>query len=174
MKKWLAALCGAAALVTAAGTANARERGLLTVSAGVFDLVMHHKQEVEGGFQYRFAYNLFSDEDGAFRGFHPIVGAFANTSSAAYGYVGVAAPFSFGDNRWEFTPSGAVGAYNHGNSLDLGGIFEFRLSLAASYRITRYSRLGIELEHISNANTHRINPGTNNALLTWSWIIDGW
>lgn len=173
MKKWILAFCGLVLFATA-GTAQARERGLVTVSGGVFDLVMHHRQEFEGGAQYRFAYSLFASEDGAFRGFHPIVGAFANTSSAAMVYGGFAAPFSFADNHWEITPSGAVGAYNHGNSLDLGGIFEFRLGVAVSYRLTRYTRLGVELEHISNANINRKNPGTNNALLTFSWMIEGW
>lgn len=173
MKTWIFALCGFALFATA-GTAQARERGLLTVSGGVFDLVMHHRQEFEGEVQYRFAYSLLASEDGAFRGFHPLVGGFINSSSAAMAFAGIAAPFSFGDNRWEITPSGSVGAYSHGNSLDLGGIFEFRLGVATSYRITRYTRLGVEIEHISNANTHRINPGSNNALLTWSWIIDGW
>ena len=173
MKKWLVALC-ALALFATAEKAEARERGLFTVSGGVFDLVMHHRQEFEGEVKYRFAYSVLESEDGAFRGFHPLVGAFANTSSAAMVFAGFDAPFSFGDNRWEITPSGAVGAYSHGNSLDLGGIFEFRLGIAASYRLTRFTRLGVEIEHISNANTHRINPGSNNALLTWSWIIDGW
>jgi hypothetical protein len=173
MKNWILALCSLVLFATA-GSAEARERGLLTVSAGVFDLVMHHRQDAELEVQYRFAYNFLATEDGAFRGFHPLVGGFVNTASGAMAFAGFAAPFSFADNHWEITPSGAVGAYNHGNSLDLGGIFEFRLGLAASYRLTRFTRLGVELEHISNANINRKNPGTNNALLTFSWIIDGY
>jgi hypothetical protein len=82
---------------------------------------------------------------------------------------GLAAPFRFAEDRWEFVPSAGIGAYHNGNGLFLGGTMEFHLGLGLSYGITRDSRIGIAIDHISNAGTHRKNPGVNSALVTWSF-----
>ena len=74
---------------------------------------------------------------------------------------------------WEIVPSGGIGAYSKGNGLDLGGTFEFHLGIGASYAVTGDSRLGLAIYHISNAGTHRKNPGVNTVAVTWSFAFDG-
>ena len=164
----------AAVLVAAAGEARAADPAQLTFNAGLFDLVGHHKQEFQGGVEYRFGHGLFDGDRGdVFRGLKPNVGFMANSASAYFLYAGFAAPLWFDGGRWELVPAAGMGAYHKGNGIDLGGTFEFNLSLGLSYAVTRNTRLGIALGHISNANTHRFNPGANSALVTFSWAFDG-
>jgi hypothetical protein len=89
------------------------------------------------------------------------------------GWGGVAFPLWLDGGRWEIEPSMAIGAYHKGGAsgLDLGGVREFHLGLNFSYRLSEHTRLGTAITHISNANTHDINPGVNNALITFSWIF---
>jgi hypothetical protein len=67
-----------------------------------------------------------------------------------------------------FTPVVAVGGYHQGGSKDLGGVFQFRVGLGLSYQFEDESRIGIRLDHISNAHTHQENPGEEEVLLTYS------
>lgn len=172
IRQFVRRACGAvivAGLLTTA--AHAEDKSLINLSAGVFDVRSAAKQEFEGRIEYRFGTGAF--ESGAFRGFKPLVGVMANTGGAVFGYAGLAAPFAFDDGRWEIVPSAAMGAYSKGNGIDLGGTFEFHLGVGASYAITGDSRLGVAVYHISNANTHRKNPGVNTVAVTWSFAFDG-
>ncbi len=171
-QRTLCAVLVAGALAMGPNVAVAKDQALLTFGAGVFDLVKHRQQEAEGRIEYRFAHGVLASE-GVFRGFKPLVGVMANTAGGVFGYAGLAAPFAFDDGRWEFVPSAGLGAYRRGDGIDLGGTFEFHIGLAASYAVTRNGRLGLALDHISNANTHRQNPGANSVLVTWSWAFDG-
>jgi len=67
------------------------------------------------------------------------------------------------------TPLGAVGAWWHGGRRDenLGGTFEFRISLAAAYEFADSSRLGLRFGHISSADINKKNPGENDLMLTY-------
>jgi len=150
--------------------AHADDASQVTVGAGVFDLVSHHAHPFEGDVQYRFGWGLFGG-DGVFRGLKPIIGVMGNSKGGVMGWAGLAAPLQFDNDRWEIEPSAAMGAYHRGSGIDLGGTFEFHLGVAASYAVSEHSRFGIELTHISNANTHRINPGSNSALVTWTWMF---
>jgi lipid A 3-O-deacylase len=147
----------------------AEDPSLLILNAGVFDLVSHHPQRAEGRIEYRFGQGLF-ESDGAFRGFKPLLGLMANSAGAVYGYGGFAAPFDWG--KWEFTPAAGLGAYHRGKSIDLGGTFEFHLALGLSYAISDRTRLGLAIDHISNANTHPKNPGANSILATFAIALD--
>jgi lipid A 3-O-deacylase len=152
--------------------AQAEDKALINLSAGMFDWESSRTQEFEGRIEYRSGYGLF-ESDGAFRGFKPLVGLMATTGGSVFGYAGLAAPFAFDDGRWEIVPSGGIGAYSKGNGLDLGGTFEFHLGIGASYAVTGDSRLGLAIYHISNAGTHRKNPGVNTVAVTWSFAFDG-
>ena len=165
---WMA--CVASILL--AGSASAKDAALLTIGAGLFDIESSRSQEAEGRLEYRFGYGFFESE-GAFRGFKPLIGVMANTAGAAFGYAGLAAPFAFDNGRWEVVPAAGMGGYHQGNGLFLGGTFEFHVSLGASYAVTPGSRLGLAIHHISNANTHRKNPGVNTVALTWAFAFDG-
>jgi lipid A 3-O-deacylase len=170
VRKFIAAFAVAALCTVGAFTAPARADDVsqLTFGVGVFDLVSHHKHPVEFDATYRLGWGLFGG-DGAFRGLKPIFGVMGNTKGGLMGWGGLAAPFQFG--RFEVEASAGMGGYHRGNSLDLGGTFEFHLGVAASYAVSEHSRFGVALNHISNANTHRFNPGANSALVTWTWMF---
>ena len=140
----------------------------LTIGAGVFDLVAHRDHLAEGRVSYRLGDGLF-DNDGTFRGLKPFVAGMVNSKGGLFGYAGLAAPFQWDNGLWEFEPSAGLGAYHRGTGIDAGGTFEFHLGLAGSYAINDNARLGVAITHISNAGTHKKNPGINSALLTWSW-----
>jgi lipid A 3-O-deacylase len=68
------------------------------------------------------------------------------------------------------TPLAGLGVWWHGTNDDenLGGTFEFRLGLTVAYQFDNFSRLGVRLGHISNANSHRRNPGDNDLMVTYA------
>ena len=165
MSRLRAPLVAAVALLLMPTVARADDPSLLILNAGVFDLVSHHVQRAEGRVEYRFGDGLF-ESDGAFRGFKPLLGIMANTAGSVFGYGGFAAPFDWG--KWEFTPAAGIGGYDKAKGLDLGGTFEFHLALGLSYAISDNTRLGLAIDHISNANTHPKNPGDNSILATFA------
>ncbi len=68
------------------------------------------------------------------------------------------------------TPQLAVGAYEQGDGLDLGGALQFRSGLELAYRFESDARLGLLFFHLSHAriNGDR-NPGSNSLVLTWTF-----
>ncbi len=154
---------------------HAADPAAVILNAGVFDLVGHRTQYVEGRIEYRFGHGLFDNEgDGGFRGLKPLVGFMINGKGANYAYAGLAAPIQFGaDNAWEFTPAAGMGAYHKAKGIDPGQVFEFHLALGLSYRVMPNARLGVAIDHISNAGTGRVNPGINSALVTWAFTFPG-
>jgi hypothetical protein len=130
------------------------------LAAGIFDLFGEtggHRAAV-GRIELRLGEKLF------FVG--PAVGVLANTEGGVFGYAGLYADIAYG--RLVVTPLAAVGAYDQGNSKDLGGTFQFRVGLGFAYEFDDQSRLGIRLDHISNANLHEENPGEEELLLSYS------
>jgi hypothetical protein len=141
---------------------------VVTLGAGFYDLVSHHPHAFQGDVAFRLGDGLF-DGDGVFRGLKPMIGGMGASNGALYGYGGFAAPLQWG--KFEIEPSAGVGGYRRGNGLDLGGTFEFHLGMGFSYQIADGLRAGISLTHISNANTHHINPGLNSALATIGFAL---
>lgn len=154
---------------------HAADPAALILNAGVFDLVGHRIQYVEGRVEYRFGHGLFDNAgDGGFRGLKPLVGFMVNGKGATYAYAGLAAPIQFGEgNAWEFTPAAGMGSYQKSKGIDPGQPFEFHLALGLSYRVLPNARLGVAIDHISNAGTGRVNPGINSALVTWAFAFPG-
>jgi hypothetical protein len=178
MKALSPRFCAAATLLAAALCASgavAKDQGNLMIGAGVFGFgVASEPEQAEFRLQYRFQNGIFGTE-GVFRGFKPLIGGAVQTSGSVFGYVGLAAPFVFGeDDRWEVVVEGGPGLYRQGSSsLDLGGTFEFHLGVAASYALSDRGRLGLGVYHISNANLHQKNPGVNSILATYTFTFDG-
>ncbi|MDX2222808.1 MAG: acyloxyacyl hydrolase [Rhodospirillaceae bacterium] len=170
---WLRA--GAVFLAACAGFPSARadDTGRLMLGVGQYDIIPDDNKAVAGYVQYRFAAHLWSTHErgGAFLGFRPIVGAMANGDEGLFGYVGVAAPFAWDD--WEFELSGGPGAYRRGESTNLGGTFQFHVGAALSRAVGDGLRLGVAMYHISNANIHRRNRGTNTLMATLTWSFAG-
>jgi lipid A 3-O-deacylase len=164
----VAALVAAMTLVSPAMGAD---EALFTIGAGLWDTNFNYDdQALEVRFEYRHGAGLF--ESDSFRGLKPTIGVMGNTLGGKFAYAGFSIPFALdADEKWELTPSGAVGAYSRGNGLELGGTFEFHLGLMLSYAVTDRSRLGVYITHISNAHLNGYNPGENSALLTWSFAL---
>ena len=163
----------AAALLTAAfllPLANAHEaraesfwaghdKDYLNLQVGVFHALGSKKEAVFGA-EYRAGLGLSL--------FHPFVGIFATHKGSVYGYGGILADIPVG-KRIFITPSAAIGGYHKGGGgRDLGGILEFRTGIEVSYRFDNDSRLGASFTHISNADVHSFNPGTEIATINYA------
>lgn len=166
---------GAVLLAACAAWSSARadDTARLMLGVGQYDIIPDDNKTVAGYLQVRFAAHLGGNHDrgGSFLGFRPIVGAMANGDEGLFGYVGVAAPLAWGP--WEVELSGGPGAYSRGESTNLGGTFQFHVGLAASRALGGGLRLGVAMYHISNANIHRRNRGTNTLMATLTWSLAG-
>jgi lipid A 3-O-deacylase len=136
------------------------EASRLDLGVGAFDVQGDRgaRPSAVGQVEFRYGKKLF------FIG--PAVGILATTKGAIFGYGGIYADFRFGP--FVVTPLGAVGGYHQGGGEDLGGPFQFRASIAASYEFANQSRLGAQIAHVSNGGTDHLNPGPNEVLLTYA------
>ncbi|NMM43560.1 acyloxyacyl hydrolase [Rhodospirillaceae bacterium KN72] len=100
--------------------------------------------------------------------FNPFVGLMTTTDSALYAYAGIRLDLFIG-NRLVITPSFAPGLYHDGDGKDLGYPVEFRSAIEFAYRFDDRSRLGVSYYHLSNASLDENNPGTEVAILHYSY-----
>lgn len=138
-----------------------QEPDYVDLGVGAFNAISPHSSSAtspQARIEYRDGTKLFS-----YLG--PTVGLLFNTRGGVYGFGGFYADIAY--DQFRLTPLAAIGGYRRGNSEDLGGIFQFRLSLTGSYQLENRSRIGVELGHISNAGTHSKNPGENDIMLTY-------
>jgi hypothetical protein len=135
---------------------HGNEADNLLLGAGVFDL--RDEPSGAGTVEYRFGRKVFL--------LGPAVGLLANSDGGLFGYVGVYGDLSYAS--FYLTPQLAIGGYGEGSSKDLGGVFQFRLSLDLANRFANGHRLGLRVAHISNASIHDRNPGEEELLLTYS------
>lgn len=141
-----------------AGPARAEDPAFLAVSAGYYDINDDY-DAFEGRVEYR--------HDRKFWIFKPFAGVMATSDEAVHGYAGVLVDIYFG-RRWVLTPSFAPGLYRDGDGKDLGGTIQFRSQLELSYRFDDRSRLGLSVNHISNASIYDSNPGTESVAITYA------
>lgn len=174
MRRYFQAFLAAAMLLWAAAPARAAESEVVYATMGPFEVLG------DGGHSLGAGVGLFNvgDESGkrsraarlelrvgkklAFVG--PAVGMIANEDGGRFGYAGIYADVACG--KVVLTPLLAVGAYRQGDSIDLGGTFEFRESLETAYRFSERWRAGMAIAHISNAHLHRKNPGQHDFFVT--------
>jgi lipid A 3-O-deacylase len=129
------------------------------IGTGIFDYLRKGKDaSLVGRVEIRIGKKLF------FVG--PALGLLANTDGGLMGYAGIYVDLSY--RRFVFTTAVSLGGYHKGDSVDLGGISEFREEFTLSYRFDDQSRLGVVWAHISNARTHDKNPGENEVLVTYA------
>lgn len=126
----------------------------LNLGLGVFDTFDEH-ESFFGHVEWR------SGDKLGFVG--PLAGILANVDGAAMAYVGLHGDISIG--RFVITPQTGFGAYEEGDSRDLGGVFEFISGMTLSWRLDNDFLLGARWEHISNLGLHEKNPGSNMILL---------
>ena len=138
---------------------------LLDLSAGVYDLIgnAHRNQTGAFGGELRFGQR--------WAGIGPAVGTIVDLRGGGLVYAGIDADLRMGPIV--VTPLLGLGAWWRGNNRDenLGGTFEFRMSLQAAYAFQNGSRLGLRFGHISNADIHRVNPGENDLMLTYAFPL---
>jgi lipid A 3-O-deacylase len=138
---------------------HGNEADNLLLGAGVFDL--RDETSPGGTIEYRFGRKVFV------AGFS--LGLVANTRGGLFGYAGLYSDLSY--RKLYLTPQLAMGGYREGNSSDLGGVFQFRVSIDLAYRFDSGHRLGVRAGHISNANIHEHNPGEEELLLIYSFPL---
>ena len=94
----------------------------------------------------------------------PFLGVMRNGDNGKYIYSGLRKDIGISE-KWFFTPSFAMGYYDRGDSKDLGYNLEFRSQIEFSYKL-KSSRIGFNLNHISNASIGDTNPGTESATIS--------
>ena len=134
-------------------------------SAGWFDINKQKNEAFEGRIEYR--------DDHKFWIFKPFGGVMATSDRAAHVYAGVLVDLYFG-RRWVVTPSFAPGWYHEGDGKKISDGIQFRSQLEVAYRFDDRSRLGISINHISNAGINDPNPGSETLALTYSIPTSGW
>lgn len=167
----LALILAPGLLLPPAGAAETGQTGHLTLGAGVFEAFQGNNRAAEGYLAYRFAPRLFGDRFGpAFRGIGPMVGLNANSDGGVFGYGDLFLDIRPTENTviW---PSAGIGGYRRGNSVPLGGVFQFHAELFLGYRVTDNQMLGLSYQHISNAGIHASNPTADSFYLTYTLAL---
>jgi hypothetical protein len=93
------------------------------------------------------------------RKLRPIVGYSTTRKHDQYVYAGIRYFFDIND-VWQFNPTFAVGLFDAGNGIKLGGSVEFRSGFEFSRQISDRVRLGLGFSHLSNSRIYKSNPGT--------------
>lgn len=137
----------------------------LDLGAGVYDIIgnAHRNETAAVDAEYRFGSKLYH--------IGPAVGVIADMRGGGMVYGGFYGDIAFG--RVIITPLAGLGAWWHGGRTDedLGGTFQFRLSLEVAYRLDDRSRLGVRFGHISSADIHKVNPGENDLMLIYAFPL---
>lgn len=154
----LALLAGTALNATAA---NAND--YLTGYIGWHDFIDDEAESTELGVEYRFHPLAY--------GFRPTLGFNVTTEGSMYGYGGFNWDVPVIDNQLYVIPNFMVGLYGEGDGKDLGGAIEFRSGLEVAYQMPNEHRIGIAINHISNASIYDKNPGAETLLINYSMPI---
>lgn len=125
------------------------------LGVGAYEPLTEQKSSFAANPEYRFGRKLFV--------LGPALGLVVNADGGLYGYAGVYADIAIGPAF--VTPQLAVGGYRQGDSLDLGGVLQFREALDVAYGFANGIRVGVRIAHISNAGIHDANPGVEEAYL---------
>ncbi len=135
------------------------EPPFLALGAGAIGVIADRDKAGVFHFEYRSDLDLWK--------IRPFIGGFATTDASIYGYFGFALDVFFG-RRVVLRPNVAVGVYEEGDGQDLGHTIEFRSGLELAYRFDDRSRLGVAVNHLSNASIGDSNPGTEEVVLFYS------
>jgi lipid A 3-O-deacylase len=139
---------------------------LLDFGAGVYDLIGNAHRNETGAVDAELRFGA------RWAGIGPAIGTIVSLRGGGMVYAGIDSDLALGPVI--VTPLVGLGAWWHGGHGDenLGGTFQFRLSLAAAYAFESGARLGIRFGHISNADIHRVNPGENDLMVTYGMPLD--
>jgi hypothetical protein len=149
-------------LVFVMGPAPARaddDPSFMTFQLGAFDLLQGRNQAGAFALEYR--------DNSQWWLFKPFMGAMGTSDGGANLYAGVLVDLYLW-RRVVFTLSFAPGFYERGSGVDLGLPLEFRSAGELAYRFDDRSRLGVMVNHLSNAGLGHRNPGTEVIMLSYS------
>jgi len=130
----------------------------IAISFAIFDILKHDNSSLEGRAEFHGSEFTWL--------FKPLSGFMANTDGALHFYSGVLVDipvFSF----LFISPSFAPGIYYHSNSKDLDFLLEFRSQIEISLKLDNDIKVGLSLNHISNASLGKSNPGVESLALTY-------
>ena len=147
-------------LISCGFSAQSNEENMWSFSLGQFDIYYKDRDSSEIRFEYLYGNNLFSNN----YDLKPFLGVMRNGDDGTYFYSGLRRDIEISE-KWFFTPSFALGYYDRGDSKDLGYNLEFRSQIEFSYKL-KSSRIGFNLNHISNASIGDTNPGTESATIS--------
>lgn len=97
----------------------------------------------------------------------PMVGANVTTDGSAYAYAGFNYDWMVASGFY-IIPNLAVGVYGQGDGKDLGHAIEFRSGLEFAYEMDNLHRVGVAVNHVSNASIGTKNPGSETLLFSYS------
>ena len=140
--------------------AQSNDENMWSFSLGQFDVNYKDKDSSEIRFEYLYANNFLKNN----YDLKPFLGVMRNGDNGKYIYSGLRKNIGISE-KWFFTPSFALGYYDRGDSKDLGYNLEFRSQIEFSYKL-KSSRIGFNLNHISNASIGDTNPGTESATIS--------
>ncbi|HXV21501.1 MAG TPA: acyloxyacyl hydrolase [Desulfuromonadales bacterium] len=129
----------------------------LNLAVGTFEAFDDKDDALAAQVEFRFGQKLLC--------IGPLAGVQANLSGGIFGYAGIYLDLALGP--FVLSPQTSIGAYEQGDSKELGGVFQFMSGLGLSWEFTDRSRLGFRYQHISNANLHDKNPGADILLLNY-------
>jgi hypothetical protein len=124
----------------------------MALSLGQFDAFQADDRAAEFGLQWRGRGRLWR------RRLAPMAGMMATTDGGFLGYAGMSLDLPLGRRGFLFRVSVAPGAFSRGDGKNLHSVFQVRSGLETGFRFGSGVRLGLELEHVSNAST-AYNPG---------------
>jgi len=146
-------------LISYGFSSHSNEENMWSFSLGQFD-VNDTVDSSELRFEYLYGNNFLKNN----YGLKTFLGVMRNGDNGKYIYSGLRKDIEILE-KWFFTPSFALGYYDRGNSKDLGYNLEFRSQIEFSYKL-KSSRIGFNLNHISNASIGDTNPGTESATIS--------
>ena len=133
------------------------EPAFIAVSVGGFDVNRRQDEAALAQIEFRSDWKLWK--------LKPIAGLMATSDGAAYAYAGIMLDIFWG-RRIVTSFSFAPGAYYDGDGKDLGHWIEFRSQAEIAWRFDNRARLGLALNHLSNADIGDKNPGSEQLRLT--------
>lgn len=161
------ALASAALTASVAAPALAEDPAYLSFGAGTYDWNRKKDEGIEVRMEYRHDKKYF----GLLK---PFVAAAVSKNDTTQTFLGagVLMDIYFG-KRFVVTPSFAPHFHTGGNSkLDLDYALQLRSQVELGYRFDDRSRLGLAVSHYSNASLGKSNPGTESAILYYSYPVD--
>lgn len=141
----------------------ARAADYLSFAAGWYDGIRRIEPAAQFGLEYRFEPVQYYVQ--------PMLGAFGTSKGASYVYGGLNWDLPLLADRLYLLPNFAIGWYNDGNGRKMGGPLEFRSGLELDYQFCNAHRIGIGINHISNAHIYPHNRGEETIFINYSLPI---